>query len=121
MFVLGSASVSNLYTFLYDQTQAINANDQQIFFVFENGRGDLQSQIKMFKQQSFNFISDGISYTSSINTVFIIITGVILTLLILVVIYFMIFFFSFKYKVLGYFAELEKESIHISELCATEF
>jgi len=46
---------------------------------------------------------------------------VILTLLILVVIYFMVFFFSFKYKVLGYFAELEKETIQISELCANEF
>lgn len=44
-----------------------------------------------------------------------------MVILILSVVYFMIFFYAFKFKVLTYFAELEKTTIQINELCALEF
>ncbi len=37
------------------------------------------------------------------------------------VVYFMVFFYSFKFKILIYFTELEKSTLAINELCAIEF
>lgn len=67
------------------------------------------------------FILSEVDSTKQINTILIIITGIILVVLILSVVYFMIFFYSFKFKILIYFTELEKQTIAINELCALEF
>eukprot|EP00347_Sterkiella_histriomuscorum_P021489 403333800 len=118
------SSNSSISTYLFNQSKTsgqLKSQDQSVFFVLINAKSDLLEKYKSFNQNCENFINFSVESTNQINKIYVIITAIAVIILTLITVYYMVFVNQFKFRVLDFFGELDKQTIIINEQCALEF
>ncbi|CDW75859.1 pas domain s-box family protein [Stylonychia lemnae] len=111
---------SKIYSF-YPQNFSVNNADQLVFYVLTNSLNDIRSKLMIFNNECESFIKNQVIKSNFTNQIYVIITSIVIVVLTLITQYYLLFLNQFKYQVLDFFTELEKETILLNEQCAIEF